>query len=63
MISRMIAAHLLHGSALGTDPSHETIAFASSHFGAPARWSNERGCCRRARGRLLSGMSWIVTVG
>jgi len=35
-ITAKIAARLLHGSALGCDPSHEMIAFASSHFGAPA---------------------------
>lgn len=31
-----IAARLPRGSALGVDPSREMIAFASSHFGAPA---------------------------
>lgn len=35
-ITAKIAARLLRGSALGCDPSHEMIAFASSHFGAPA---------------------------
>lgn len=35
-ITAQIAARLPRGSALGIDPSHDMIAFASSHFGAPA---------------------------
>lgn len=35
-ITAEIAARLPRGSALGVDPSQEMIAFASSHFGAPA---------------------------
>jgi len=35
-ITAKIAARLPRGSTLGVDPSREMIAFASSHFGAPA---------------------------
>lgn len=36
-ITAQIAARLPRGSALGVDPSRVMIAFASSHFGAPAQ--------------------------
>src|SRR6516165_7644867 len=36
-ITAEIAGRLPRGSVLGVDPSHDMIAFASSHFGAPVR--------------------------
>src|SRR5437588_3230886 len=36
-ITAAIAARVPRGSALGVDPSRDMIAFASSHFGPPAR--------------------------
>src|SRR5215471_15095841 len=35
-ITAEIAARVPRGSVLGVDPSHDMIAFASSHFGTPA---------------------------
>jgi trans-aconitate 2-methyltransferase len=35
-ITAEIASRVVHGSVLGVDPSHEMVAFASSHFGAQA---------------------------
>jgi trans-aconitate methyltransferase len=36
-ITAQIADRVPHGSVLGVDPSHDMIAFAASHYGAPKR--------------------------
>lgn len=47
-ITALIASRLPHGEVLGVDPSHDMIAFASSHFGAGTR-SNLRFAVADAR--------------